>query len=389
MRVVWLSASANLGGAELALAEGVTALTSRGHEVHVILPIDGPLRARLSEAASIQVSSHDPWMTTGRHPLRAAWWLTYDFRVAAPRIRRIIRRVNADVVISNTITAIAGAIASRRITPHVWFLHEFGIEDHGFRFLLGRGVSTRLMTSLGAAFIVNSEVLRSHFAQWLPCDVIPVVHYAVDVPSELMSGARANASGPVRIILAGRKTASKGQHEAVASMALVVAAGCDVRLDLVGNGEPAYELTLRELIQNQGLDARVRLLPFTTGLLDLVAAADVALMCSKSEAFGRVTVEAMKLGKPVVATAAGANLELVRHGWNGYLYKAGAPDELADCIALLCREPKIRLDMGARGRAWAMRRFNSDAYGRALEGALEEACHVGVRIRDGGQTPGR
>ena len=55
-------------------------------------------------------------------------------------------------------------------------------------------------------------------------------------------------------------------------------------------------------------------------------------MCSRAEAFGRVTVEAMKLGLPVIGAARGATPELVRDGWNGLLYAHGDANELAGKI---------------------------------------------------------
>ena len=65
MRVLWVSNRGDLGGAEIALAEGVSALAARGHEVHVVLPWPGPLTQRLSAAASVEVLPHNPWGPVG------------------------------------------------------------------------------------------------------------------------------------------------------------------------------------------------------------------------------------------------------------------------------------------------------------------------------------
>jgi len=52
-------------------------------------------------------------------------------------------------------------------------------------------------------------------------------------------------------------------------------------------------------------------------------------MSSKSEAFGLVTIEAMKLSIPVIGRASGANIELITNGFNGFLYKPNNIDEIS------------------------------------------------------------
>ena len=76
MRVLVLSHSADLGGAEVALAEGVTGLARHGVDVHVGLPEPGPLAERLGAAASVWVAAA-PW----------PWWLAPDRLAPARRAR--------------------------------------------------------------------------------------------------------------------------------------------------------------------------------------------------------------------------------------------------------------------------------------------------------------
>lgn len=375
MKILWVSHRAELGGAELALAEGVDALTRYGHAVHVVIPKEGTLQSRLASAASVQICHHNPWVTSQRGMGLRGRWLLYDLAVAAPEMTRIIRRVRPDVVISNTITTLVGAVASRWAgTPHVWFLHEFGAKDHGLQFLLGERPTMRAMNHLADRFIVNSETLRRHFAARLPERKLDLASYAVELPEGLARGSSKRAvAGPFRLVLVGRKTESKGQHEAVAAMAILASSGADVRLDLVGEGDREYEAELRRSVRDSGIEDRVRFFPFTAEPQLHVAESDAALMCSRSEAFGRVTIEAMKLGKPVIATSAGANLELIRHGWNGYLYQPGHPGELAQRIAEMSRQPAEAQRMGAQGQAWANSRFNLQVFGGDLQSAIVAA----------------
>jgi len=90
-------------------------------------------------------------------------------------------------------------------------------------------------------------------------------------------------------------------------------------------------------------------------------------MCSKSEAFGRVIVEAMKQGKPVIAANAGAVPELIRDGWNGMIYEAGSAQSLAEKIQTLFGDSNLRQSIGVNSSTWANEKFNFGNYGNDLQ----------------------
>jgi glycosyltransferase involved in cell wall biosynthesis len=83
-----------------------------------------------------------------------------------------------------------------------------------------------------------------------------------------------------------------------------------------------------------------------------------ALMCSRSEAFGRVTVEAMKLGLPVIGADRGGTPELVRDRETGLLYPHGDPSALAERIDRLYRDRELRERLGSDARKWAWATFS-------------------------------
>jgi glycosyltransferase involved in cell wall biosynthesis len=165
----------------------------------------------------------------------------------------------------------------------------------------------------------------------------------------------------------------KGQHDAVAALHLLRTRGLDVELDLVGPGDPQFVAELHAAAERHGVGDHVRFVGPQGDPIPLVARADVALMCSRMEGLGRVTVEAMKLGKPVVGTAAGATPELIRHGWNGYLYRPGDASDLARRVAALYENREAAREMGQRAKGWANSTFNPDSYADGLEIGLRAA----------------
>ena len=128
-------------------------------------------------------------------------------------------------------------------------------------------------------------------------------------------------------------------------------------------------------VRELGLADRVHVRGFSEEPTQLMNSADVFLMCSRREAFGRVTVEAMKLGKPVVGARSGGTPEIVKEGETGYLYSPGDPRELADRIRDLYADSSAREAMGAKGRQRADERFTLERYGAEVEDILRRvAC---------------
>ena len=84
---------------------------------------------------------------------------------------------------------------------------------------------------------------------------------------------------------------------------------------------------------------------------------DVELVCSVCEGFGRVTIEAMMSSNPVIGSDTGGTPELIQDGVNGYLYRQGNIQELADKIIGLLEHPEEIGRMGRNAYLFAVGRF--------------------------------
>jgi glycosyltransferase involved in cell wall biosynthesis len=93
-------------------------------------------------------------------------------------------------------------------------------------------------------------------------------------------------------------------------------------------------------------------------------------MCSRCEAFGRVTVEAMKLGLPVIAANTGGSPELVQHGINGLLYEWGNPLDLAKQILKIISESENYARMSWHATSFANTRFSATTHAQGLQSAI-------------------
>ena len=84
-----------------------------------------------------------------------------------------------------------------------------------------------------------------------------------------------------------------------------------------------FRRQLQQQIENFGLEQHIELVGYIKNPTHYIQAADAVLVCSHWESFGRVTVEAMLAGKPIIGSANGATTELIQNGVTGLLYDSG------------------------------------------------------------------
>ncbi len=100
---------------------------------------------------------------------------------------------------------------------------------------------------------------------------------------------------------------------------------------------------------------------------ELYSAMDIIVSTSESEGLSNVLLEAMACAKPVVATIAGGNIEVVEDGLTGALVPIAAPHLTAAAVERLITDPRLRQQLGASGRLWAQTRFSMPAMVRRYE----------------------
>jgi glycosyltransferase involved in cell wall biosynthesis len=370
VQIAWVAHSAEITGAGLTFVESVTALASAGHEVHAVLPGDGPLHERLGAATSVQICHHNPWAGRRRPPPVAARHVAYNLARSVPALAGLLRELEVELVVSDTITTMAGGLAARRRgLPHAWSIREFGVAAHDIHFLLGRRATWALMRRLAPVSFVASHTLRAYLATHLRGMELHVVRPTVAVgPPPSTPDA---TDGPLVLAVVGFQAPGKRQLDAIRALALVLAAGVDARLELIGDGDRDYVARLHREVAALGLAGRVRFVPQAADAFPAICASDAVLSCSIHEGLGRVVIEAMKAGRPVIGADSGATPELIRHGWNGLLYPPGDVAALADRIGALAVNPTRAIEIGRRAQAWAAESFNADRHRADLEAGME------------------
>jgi glycosyltransferase involved in cell wall biosynthesis len=374
VKVLLAAHTSGLAGAERDLLELAQALAARPDvEVEAVVPDRGPLLdalERLGVRTSVVPSRW--WATNRAYLVRRAAHLAVNL-VALPRAVRHLRRTRPDLVVTFTVTVPVWALAARRAgIAHVWLLREFGVEDHDFTFHFGRPRSMHLVDRLSALVAVPSKAVAERMAEWIAPSKLRVVHYA-SVQPDRVTQRRDGDGGDFDLLVVGTLRQSKGQRDALEALAQVRAAGVAARLTLVGTGRPEHVRVLERAARALGVTDATTFtgaVPDTTPYYDR---ADVVLSCSRCEAYGRVVVEALKRGVPVIGSNAGGTVEQLTDSGGGLLYEQGDPAALADAIRRLHGDPSLRRRLADDGRAWATATFTLERFADEFLAVAREA----------------
>jgi len=402
-RILFISHSGGLYGAErslLTLVRGLQRLDR--YEILIVLPEEGPLSQVLyDEDIPFLIIPFMRWIGFRYHAV-ARYYRRIRNRFMLGRLVSEAERWMPDVIYTNTIATPAGAMAAERLSPrplHIWHARELpGNRSTGFGlFDYGSEASLRLIARTSDCFICNSRFLHDQLVPQLQRVAGPSTklrteivyngmdrdngsaessdHVTTGSADPSLSQARKpgdGASTPIRMIMAGGISRVKNYSEAVVAVKFLDAAGITVQLYIYGSGDDQEMRKLTKQIEDSGLEKRIQLMGYRDQLGDEFAQADMLLITSRMETFGRVAVEAMLAGCPVVSSDAGALPEIVLDGKTGLVYRSGEPEHLARQVERLIHDPTLRNEIISQARDYAETRFSAERFVSDVDRILKE-----------------
>jgi len=378
MKILFLDQSGKPGGAELCLIDIAKPYRD---SCLVGLFADGSFRHLLEQQhIPVQVLATEPIQVRKESSLVQG---LSSLSSLMPLIRRIARKAREyDVIYANTQKAlVVGALASFfSDRPLVYHLHDILSPDHFSQ--TNRRIAVTLANARASLVIANSQASQAAFVAAGGRERLTEVVYNGFQP-ELYQSNESNSSqlrqqlgldGRFIVGHFSRLSPWKGQHILIEALAHCPK---DVTAILVGDalfGEQDYVQHLHQRVAELGLEGRVQFLGFRSDIVPLMSACDlVAHTSTSSEPFGRVIVEAMLCGRPVVAAAAGGAVELVQHGHTGWLVAPGEPTLLADVITSCQNQPLHAASLAQQAQMYASQRFDLKTINQQLERLLYRA----------------
>ncbi|MGH2733535.1 MAG: glycosyltransferase [Actinomycetota bacterium] len=386
-RVLFVDHEVRLSGGQQDLVDLVSALDPAGVDVHVALPGEGPLERalgaagatvhRLPMASSLRRLSR--WRLRRRHLARHA----ASYALAAVQLGAMIRRLEPDVVHTNSMKAhFVAAIPARLLgIPLVWHIRD--ILPHGWlrsALRMAGGLFPARIVCLSTAATEQFESCRARSKVRVVYNGIRLERFARD-PHPHWRARLGAANGEVMVGMIGQIARWKGQDVFLDAAARIAASFPEARFVIVGEclfpeNEASFAASITERAHALGLDTRLRWLGWSDDVPGVMSALDILVHASRlPEPFGRVLVEGMAAGKPVITTAVGAGPEIVPHE-AGALVPPGNPEALAGALETLIRSPQTRRRCGEAARR-ASARFSIGETARDITALYSEIIACG------------
>jgi glycosyltransferase involved in cell wall biosynthesis len=296
------------------------------------------------------------------HPIHTGRGLL-DMGRSALRLRQIAKADGVDLIHANTTRASLLAIPTRRRRPP--------LLSHNRDWVPAGRLSRSVLAVVGRGsdlVVANSAWVAAQFDGLRLRRPVRVIHNPVDLrrfdpSSRDRAAARRELGVPAdatTLSMVAQLTPWKAQDDAIRALATLVGGERDVVLLLAGSAKfadagtqfdnPAFERDLHALAARLGVAERVLFLGETDDVPSVLAATDVLLLPSWREAFGRVVIEGMAMGVPVVATEVGGPAEIIDPGIDGLLLPPRDPEGWGQELAALVDDPDLRRRMGAAAR---------------------------------------
>ncbi|KPL25201.1 MAG: hypothetical protein AMJ93_00785 [Anaerolineae bacterium SM23_84] len=400
-RILYIEKPVFVGGGVISLYELVRGLDTSRYEPVVLFHGPNPYRERFRELGvkvtilseketavmppnssqrdvAASLSRYGNWLADGYRAAKDVYLLARRDWPLVPRVARLIRDEAIDLVHhNNSLTGSRATVMAARLagTPQVCqvrMLHPFSFVE-------------RYLAHFVNCFIYISRAVEECYRnQGIPSSRGQVVHNPISVEAcgQTHHAAELRAEFGLtdqdRLISnVGRLDWWKGHDYFLQAMAEVIQSQPNMKALIVGASDStsrnqAYCQRLQQLVRDLDLSDHVIFTGFRTDVPRIMAGSDVVVhSASEPEPFGRVIVEAMAAGRPVVATAAGGVLDIIEDQVNGLLVPPKNAALMAKAIQQLLQNQEQARRLGQRAQQYAKEHFSVKRHVTAVQGVYQ------------------
>lgn len=368
MKILYIGHEKEINGASRSMLELIGQFEKK-HQIYVLTPSrEGAFYEALQKhRVKVLVLPYYRWCVVKNTQLgwirkRTKWYLYQQFvnRQTSKKMAQIVRDEKIDIIHSNSsVISIGGMIRTQCEAKHIWHIREFADLDFRMYPLTSKKSYYDFMNMTTDFFLCNSKSVANHYTL-LDNAKKKVVYNGVSPVNILKDDDKMPHEG-CNILISGRVEMAKGQYQAIKACQELCQRGVrNFHLYIAGVGKVEIPDEMKNYITLLGL---VKNMP------SLRKKMDFELVCSRAEAFGRVTVEAYLGGLPVIGSRAGGTVELIQDGITGFLYELDDISELSNKMSLLINDSTLRKRMGDCARDYAVQNFLSERCANEIESA--------------------
>lgn len=349
------------GGSNRSLLSILEILVNESHNVTLILPKKTGGMYAAAKEIGIQCI-YQPFGRICAKKVRGIGLLKQYLRlyikliwdVCYTRIRSYqYKKLHPDIVYTNGTIVHAGRLLAKCLDiPHVYHIREF-IESYQLM-----PINVYNMMSNGTSkFILISNDLYNVYKKQIHESKLEMISNGI----KYVEQPPKNKHDGFNMLMTARICSGKRQIDAIEAMNIICKEVKDVHLYFAGNtvneSDVLYKNVLTIYIKSHELEDRITFLGEIKDMSSLRQNMDIELLCSEREAFGRVTVEAMRSSLPVIGSNTGGSKDIIIPGENGYLYEVGNPEDLAKYIMKLYSDKDLLYSLSDKAQEFSKSHF--------------------------------
>ena len=335
MKVMLIGTDATMSGAGLSMIALADNLKTLGVEVVIIVKAGNTEKILSEKGIGHYIVNCQSWMYsegTSKLKRNVVGYIKRLINIPAYfQYVHLIKRENPDLVHINTGTSgCAGMAAIKCGKKIVWHIREMMEEDLGSSFAQS-GFSKKILARANAIICISNAVYIK-FHSMIPSVSMYKIYNGIELADYHSVEKVVFVQNKTIFTIAGRINANKGQYETIKSIKdILINNNCE--LWIVGDGEEKEIHRIQEYIKNNNIpNDRVLFWGRVRNMSEIWDKTDIAIVASKYEAFGRVTVESMARGCLVIGANTGGTAELISDGSTGLLYRQGDCDSLKEKV---------------------------------------------------------
>ena len=248
--------------------------------------------------------------------------------IVFPYFLLIVSKFNPNVIYSNTSAENMGVFIAKILNlKHIWHIREFMSLDHNSYFLFGKKMKSKLINMSDRSIYVSNSVLEEVHSMRRSAKY-KVIYNGIKSRMKLLPSLSRN-NAPIFGIV-GILDSGKQQDIAIEYFNKLLLDYPNAKLYIFGDKRGSFKNKLFNLVNDLGLKEKVQFKGFVNSQDEIYSSIDVLLMFSRSEGFGRVTIESALHGVPVIGFNNAGTSELIIDKRTGCLFKD--LDSFLECV---------------------------------------------------------
>lgn len=362
MNVLMIANSLECYGANNSMLDMIAALKEKGINILVFVPGKGEfnreLRRRCIRYFVIPYYYCADISGSQEKKFKKLW----DNICLAWKTRYLVKEKKIDLIHTNASNVDFGIILAAMCNlPHVWHIRELLYEDYRLKYNFPN-LEKKFMRRTDCLIYISrfvAEKRKCGGRYVILRDGLDIKKYKIH-KSELFS------NHIIRILYCGIISKEKGTIDAIRAVKKMIEWGyTNVQLDIVGTWND-YCMDLINYVKQNELDKYIFFRGYEKNMYKYRQKTDIAVMCSRNEALGRVVVESMLGECLMIGANSGGIRELIKDGKTGYLYEPGNSEQLAHKICLVIQNIEESKKIVKAAKNYAENQFDSADYAKRI-----------------------